>query len=84
LAIKSRDVERDVEPPDSRAGEDASPLAVAVILATVIGASVGAYLIERPDAAPVTSARLEPSPTALARRTDIIESATSSRVGSHF
>lgn len=38
------------------AGGATSPLAVAGILATVIGASVGAYLLERPDATPVTSA----------------------------
>jgi hypothetical protein len=38
------------------AGGATPPLAVAGILATVIGASVGAYLLERPDATPVTSA----------------------------
>jgi hypothetical protein len=37
------------------AGGATSSLAVAGILATVIGASVGAYLLECPDATPVTS-----------------------------
>ena len=38
------------------AGGATSLLAFAGILATVIGASVGAYLLERPGATPVTSA----------------------------